>query len=485
MRVQSQLHRMLLQSVDRPNLVELLRVGDRVEAKVLRVTGETVLLSLAGERARVANTSDLQLVPGESLVLEMTSREGDVLIARPASVAPPAPSDQQVIEQLARTLDIPLNEESGRILQTMIRGGLPLTKEAFQSVKLGQFMTREIVDQLTRVLLPQASEGQGKSVMHKTADPHPVQGDLGGSASAAKVEQKPANEQAPQVQRAFDLPMKEVFRVLPALMNTLEAAEQPVTDRGETLETLVRMVDSGERLTEALVLLTKAGGDLTLKQLFLLDRTVFAGSPATRDLSALVRGLEQLLAQADVRPEILDALSNEKNEEQAVTRLLENLVRAATEKGHGEEAERLQTHLETYREKMDFLVRLQDQYHFVHVPLERRDAVLGMDLFVKKRGNRKDPDAPITLYIGLDTHFLDRVKVLFSYDKRYLDLTFKLATEGARLRVEGALDELERILEPLGLQDIRVQAVVEEEPSIKEAFFDMTPDAYATIDARV
>lgn len=484
MRIQPQLHHMLLQQGERPTLAELLKVGDRVEATVLRIAGDTAILRLAGETARVANTSDLQLVPGETLVLEMTSREGDVLVARPAGEGASAtpPSDQQVVDQVMRTLDVPPGEESAGIVRTMIRGELPLTREAFQSIKLGQFMTREIVNRLNVVAGEKPAVDGAPQPAEEPVKGLPVKPGVVPREPAAGAGEAPRTG---ELQRSLDLPLKEVFRALPSLIDTLATREPQATFERAPLQELGQLVQGGDRLTEALVLLTKMGDNVTLKQLLLLDQTVFAKAPATQDLSALVRGLGDLLSSLDLGPSWSQGIEETSDGQEHATKLLERLVQTAVDQGRGEEAERLRGHLDVYREKMDFLMRVQEQYHFVHLPLIRDDRLYGMDLLVKKRGNRKDPEAPITLYVGLDTHHLDRVKVLFTYEKGKLDLTFKLRSGAAVRAVEAGLKGLEDALESIDLTRLRIRVVLDEEPSIKEAFFDGTPDAYATIDARV
>lgn len=476
--------------------------GQVFKAIVSQVMNDSLLLQLqSGELLRAKLPEGQTFTQGAQYSFEVVENE-EQLVVRPFTGEAPETLEKS-LETLFKGSGEVVTPEKIAVAKALVSFGIPVSRESIKEL----LDTSKQVDTFKGLIeadVIKLSDIPPKSPLKQILVAHYAQ----------KHVETPGNEEKlttllknlPEVVTAAQEQVDESVKTKQQIQipkNTSSMVEEKSSDavknesvKGEQSEaaskTAVKLLDLLSKVDYQKLAFHKSSNmNNSIQNLAMLDKLIFGKEPIGKQLSELIQIInadpEKLPTELKALLSTLQGLglSDDDKLDESLSKLITSLEARGEDTG-GSNLVPVKNQLVNIQQSINYMRDINENMSYFQLPLQVNDELRSVDFFVKhKRKNQKNDDET-TIFISLDTHYLETVQVLLEYKKSDLGIQFRLTDEATLDLLEMNKNQLEEKLTEISDKKIRLKFQMKDtSESTLDAIAEISVNKPSAIDVRV
>jgi len=466
------------------------KVGDLLNAKIVEVSDNKVIADIKGKLVLLNNLLELDLVAGQSLELEVASQKDGKVYARPTNLSFKAELNIEMLSHELKNLGLETSDKNIKVLNFFKENNILFNKTELKEVLDNIKFVEKLVDQIEKgnvdlktldinnnlreelvkiitsnfsketpeAQMPVAEEQLPKETLEILKVLLQVQGDLKNTNDQVQVKQA--------VQKNIERPITE--EMLSSIIKTDEATLEQV--KGALTSEL-----KGLEL-DAILFLVKEKFDVNLSNLILSDNFFSEGKTIGESLDRLVETFTTM-PSADINTfeDVFKEIMSLKTLE---TERVDEIIERLFGKSQGEMTLKEKTAFKTIKEELtfikktnDFNLELNQKVNYFQFNLQNNKRFSDVEFFVNKESQQnKKNKKKFKIFVSLQTNHMERVKAIVELNKKNLNITFVTNALEYEKKLKNRIDELKKVIESLGFNQISINFTQKDDHSYKKEF---------------
>ncbi|MBM7560570.1 hypothetical protein [Fusibacter tunisiensis] len=450
-------------------------IGSIIEGQVIALEGETLSVEVDGEVIKLQNQSSHAFQKGDFISAQIVDVKDGALWIRVADDLPQETED--IPMQLLNKMKLPTTPINQEIVKALIQNEVPVTLTTVKSMQnaikeVGVFSAEfSTAPEPTREMaLANLDKPLKEMILFMMKDEQTPERS-NESLSTFKTNDSGHVERlltTPLANEVIKAEAKGVFEALKQVLNV----ESSLPDTKVVQELLNQFEVNRSSV------LVRENLELTLKNLTLIEAAIQNKNPVSEAFVKLLDQISKLPLKDHVVSQALEILVNEATNDEKV----ESLLQWAKQSGLSESiVEEMQTQFSIVKELKQVPQGVPDSIAFYQFPIQLEKEFTTVDLYVKKRHKKVDPD-DLYLLVALNTHNCGEVRCAVHKMKSHYDLAFSLEEKDTRDLFKMNQLNLEMVLNEMGISDVSIRFGVKELDFVQS--FEPEHDGF-TIDMKV